>query len=190
MSFFEKSKIKPILVGVCGRSCSGKSRVAKKLEERYKDVLRINQDKFFKVHAENWERPESLRQDRLLYSLKKIKKGELTHIPTHRWTEEFDRKIKPHKIILVEGYLLFTDKKISDLFDKKIFVDVSDLNILYRRTKRDNTSKNIDYTMDVVIPESKKYEKIQRERADLIIDGNKSKYEVLKEVNKHIKSLK
>ena len=44
--------------------------------------------------------------------------------------------------------------------------------------------------MDKVIPESKKYEKIQRERADIIIDGNKSKEEVLMEITDHIKKLK
>lgn len=190
MFFSKKSEIKPMLVGICGRSCSGKSRVSKKIKELYDDVEIINQDKFFKVHARNWEKPESLRQDKLLASLKKLKKGELTYIPTHRWTEEFDKKINPHRIILIEGYLLFVDKRISDLFDKKIFVDVSDLNILYRRTKRDNTSENIDYTMEVVIPESKRYEKRQREKADVIIDGNKSKKEVLRETSKHIKDLK
>ena len=53
MGFFSK-KIKPIIIGVCGRSCSGKSTVIKELEERYKgEFLHINQDKFFKVKAFN-----------------------------------------------------------------------------------------------------------------------------------------
>lgn len=187
MGLFSK-KTSPIIIGISGRSCSGKSTVAKELEEKYKgDFLHINQDKFFKVKADNWESPESLRFDRLIYSIKKLKKGQKTHIPSHRWTEVFDREIKPHKIIIVEGYLLFVDKELNKLFDKKIWVEVSDLNILYRRTKRDNTSKNIDYTYNIVIPESKKYEKIQSDEADIIIDGNKSKEEIIKEVEKAIK---
>jgi len=181
-------KIKPFVIGVCGRSCSGKSTVVKELKERYKEkVEHIKQDKFFKVKASNWERPEALRNDRLIYSIKKLKSGKSTHIPTHRWTEVFDKEVKPHKLIIAEGYLLFVDPKLSNLFDKKIFVDVSDTNILYRRTKRDNTRKNIDYTINVVIPESMKYEEIQRKRADIIIDGNKTKEKIIQEIDGYIK---
>ena len=186
MGLFSK-KIKPLVIGVCGRSCSGKSTVVRGLEQKYKgDFLHINQDKFFKVKSDNWESPNSLRLDRLIYSIKKLKSGQSTHIPSHRWTEVFDREVKPHKIVIVEGYLLFVDDRLSNLFDKKIWVDVSDTNILYRRTKRDGPSKNIDYTMNIVIPESQKYEEIQRNKADIIIDGNKSKDEIIKEVEKEV----
>jgi len=187
MKMFSK-KVKPIVVGVCGRSCSGKSTVIKSLEGKYKgDFLHINQDKFFKVNADNWESPNALRNDRLIYSIKKLKAGKSTHIPSRGWTEIFDRKVTPHSVIIVEGYLLFANKELLKLFDKKIWVDISDVNLLYRRTKRDNTSKNIDYTMNVVIPESKKYEDIQKKEAEIIIDGNKSKEEIIKEMEKHIK---
>ncbi len=187
MGFFSK-KTKPFVIGVCGRSCSGKSTIIKELEERYRGkVLHIIQDKFFKVNSDNWESPNSLRLDRLIYSIKKLKSGKSTHIPNHGWTEVFDREVKPQKVIIVEGYLLFVNEELSSLFDKKIWIDVSDTNLLYRRTKRDGTGKHIDYTMNIVIPESKKYEEIQREKADIIIDGNKSKDKIIEEVEKQIK---
>lgn len=149
--------------------------------------LHINQDKFFKVKADNWERPEALRLDKLVEVIKKLKAGKDAFIPTHRWTENFDREVKPHEIIIVEGYLLFVDEELTNLFDKRIWVDVSDANILYRRTKRDNTSAHIDYTMNIVIPESKKYEEMQRKRSDILIDGNKTKEEIMNEIEKYIK---
>ncbi len=180
-------KIKPLVIGFCGRSCSGKSTVVKELKEKYKGtILNIIQDKFFKVKADNWESPDSLRIDRLTYSIKKLKSGKSTHIPSHRWTEVFDREVKPHKVIIVEGHLLFVDDELSNLFDKKIWIDVSDANILIRRTKRDGTS-NIKYVLEKVIPESKKYEEIQRKRADIIIDGNKTKEEIIQEMERYIK---
>ena len=176
------------MIGVCGRSCSGKSTIIKELEEKYKDeFLHIKQDKFFKVKADNWESPNSLRIDRLIYSIKKLKRGQSTHIPSHRWTEIFDREVKPHKVIIVEGYLLFVNDELSNLFDKKIWIDVSDLNLIHRRLKRFNDIKEIDYIMNVVIPESKKYEEIQRKKADIIIDGNKTKGEIIKELLGYIK---
>lgn len=187
MEIFTK-KIKPLVIGVCGRSCSGKSTVIKELEEKYKcEFLHINQDKFFKIKADNWESPESLRIDRLIYSIKKLKNGQSTHIPSHRFTEVFDREVKPHKVIIVEGYLLFVEHELSRLFDKKIWIDVSDINILYRRLKRFNDINHLDYIMNVVIPESKKYEKIQKKQANIIIDGNKTKEEIIKELEKHLR---
>ncbi len=187
MGLFSK-KLKPIIIGVCGRSCSGKSTVVKELEEKYKgEFLHIIQDKFFKKKADNWETPESLRFDRLIYSIKKLKNGQSTHIPTHRWTEIFDREVKPHKVIIIEGYLLFVDKELNKLFDKKIWVDVSDANILYRRIQRDGHTKGADYILNEVIAKSKKYEEIQRKEADIIIDGNKSKEEIISEVEGQIK---
>ena len=179
---------KPIVIGVCGRSCSGKSTVVNELEEKYKGkFLHINQDKFFKVKSNNWEAPESLRTDKLIYSLKKLKNGESTHIPSHRWTEVFDMEIQPHKVVIVEGYLLFVNEELNKLFDKKIWVDISDLNLIYSRLKRSNDIEQLDYTMNVVIPESKKYEKIQKEKADIIIDGNQAKEKIIGIIDRQIK---
>lgn len=185
----------PIIIGVCGKSCSGKSRVTRRIVEKFKeDVCRINSDRFFKVYdvaelnrTNGWESPNSIRFDRLIYSVKKLKSGKSTHIPSQGWTEIFDQEIYPKKIVIVEGYLIFTNKELVDLFDLKIFVDVSDINILYRRIKREGNIDCADYTMEKVIPIGKKYEKVQRDCADIIIDGNKSKDDVLKETEKIIK---
>ncbi len=187
MVLFSK-KIKPLIIGVGGRSCSGKSTVIKELEKKYKgDLLHINQDKFFKIKAENWERPESIRFDKIIEAITLLKEGKKAFIPTHRWTENFDREVKPHKVIIVEGYLLFVNKELNKLFDKKIWVDVSDLNLIYRRLKRFNDIKELDYARNVVIPESKKYEEIQRKQADIIIDGNKTQDEIIKELEGHLR---
>ena len=163
----------PTIVGVCGRSCSGKSTIAKRYEaENPASVIRICQDRFFKKYADNWESPEALNNDNLIQSIEDLKHGKSTYVPSAGWTEIYDRCIEPKPIIIVEGYLLFENKDLVSLFDKKIYVDVSDVNMLYRRTKRDNTSRYIDYTMHTVIPESKKYLEMQKSRADAILDGN------------------
>ncbi len=180
--------MKPFIIGVCGRSCSGKSTVVKELEKKYEgSLLRISQDRFFKVKADNWERPEALRFDRLVYSIKKLKRNEPTHIPNKGWTENFDRLVEPRKVIIVEGFLLFVNKELSELFDKKIWVNVSDQNILWRRLLRDGNTNGADYIMNTVIPESKKYEKVQRNRADIIINGDNSPEEMIKEIEGYMK---
>jgi len=185
---------KPLIIGICGRSCCGKGSIVEYLAKENPNILYIKLDKFFKKHTpekykgyDNWECNESLRWDRLIYSIKKLKEGKSTHIPSHRWTEEFDKKIYPRKIIIVEGFLLFTNAELVKLFDKKIFIDVSDINILHRRLIREGNINGIDYIKNVVIPYSKKYEDIQKKNADIIIDGNKSKDEIIKELNKYLK---
>lgn len=164
--------------------------IAKRLEAEYGNVaIRICQDRFFKKQASNWESPEALNNYNLIYSLNKLKRCEATHIPSAGWTEIYDRLIEPKPLIIVEGYLLFENTEIVRLLDKKIYIDVSDINMLYRRTKRENTSKYIDYTMFTVIPESKKYMDKQRISADIIIDGNQDKYAVYNDVYRYLSSL-
>ncbi|MBW3020359.1 dephospho-CoA kinase [Candidatus Woesearchaeota archaeon] len=178
--------MKPYFIGVSGRSCSGKTTVTKDIETLFSDVISINQDLFFKKKFDCEERPEALMNDKLIEVIKKLKKGEEAYIPSKRKSEVFDKKIKPHKIIIVEGFLLFENKKLSDSFDKKIWVDVSDENIISRRIERRGSSEKIDNIINQIIPISKEYEEIQRKRADIIIDGNKSKKEILEEVKKQI----
>lgn len=41
--------------------------------------------------------------------------------------------------------------------------------------------------MEKVIPVSKRYENLQRKEADIVIDGNKTKAEIVEEIERHIK---
>lgn len=128
------------IIGVCGRSCSGKSLVSKTLEEKYYNFLHIKSDKFFRTKSplqysgyDNWECPESLRLDSLAYCLEELKNGREAYMPSRRFTEIFDVKLIPKDVILVDGFLLYSNNNLLKLFDKKIWIDINDTNILYRR---------------------------------------------------------
>lgn len=193
----------PIIIGIAGRSCCGKTAVISNLEQKYKGkIIHIDQDKFYKKNPKNQERPESLRYDKIIGVIKLLKNGKPAYIPSHKFTEKFDRKIEPHKLVIIGGHLLFVDKRLNQLFDKKIWMDVSDLNLLYRRLKKFNVFNNsnkktykkyfgevsqLDYTVKVVIPESKRYENIQRKAADFVVDGNLPPKKLLANVEKLIK---
>jgi hypothetical protein len=58
-------------------------------------------------------------------------------------------------------------------------VDISDMNILYRRTIREGNINGMWYTKHKVIEISKRYEEQQKKEADIILDGNKSKEDLL-----------
>ncbi len=183
-----KSISRPVAIGIAGRSCSGKSDVVDYLEEKHEGkILHISMDKFFKKVGFNEERPESIMIEQFRDSINKLKKGEPALIPSEAETEVFDLEVRPCKLIIAEGHLLFADKGVSDLFDKKIWVDVTDSNLLSRRIARGDAYSIPDYIMNFVIPESKKYEQLQRERADVIIDGNNPKEQVMGEIDKLLK---
>jgi uridine kinase len=175
---------KPIIIAICGRSCSGKSTIAKKLVSDFSNLFEyVPADKFIISYNDQnrslieWERPESLRIDKLIECLKNIKQGKSIKIPSKRCTEIFDKEILPKKFILVDGFLLFTNFDLLKLFDYKIFIDISDGEILDRRLKRkenDSFLDTLNYIKEKIIPISKEYEDQQKQNADLIISSEHS----------------
>jgi uridine kinase len=190
----------PFVVGICGRSCCGKGVVAEALASVNYNVLHINMDSFFKVNPQptqqykgypNWDCTEALMIDSLVDFVKNLKLGRAVRLPSRGWTDVFDVEISPEELrkrnlILIEGFLLFAVNDLADLFDSKIFIDVSDLNILYRRLLRDKSMEKINYIYEVVIPMSNKHEQKQRTNADVIFDGNVKKDKIIANMTMYI----
>lgn len=126
-----------------------------------------------KNRYECWEHTDVIRFDHLFEVISSLKNGCGVIIEDRSlWYGSYDCAIFPHdlyesRIIIVQGYLLFTDKKLVDLFDSKIFLDVSDENILDRRKNYDSEG----YIQKVVIPVSKRYA-YQSKAADKRFDTN------------------
>ncbi len=181
----------PYIIGICGRTNSGKSTVVAEIERTLPNVLHIKQDKFFKLPNDksiNWETPEALRNDQLIYTIKRLKNNLSAHIPSHAWTEIFDREVYPKDYILIEGYLLFAVDELYPLFDKRVWIDVSDEVLITRRLNRASNGKldDIEYVKNVVIPYSKQYESLQKSRAHIIIDGNRDKDKVVEDIKRSV----
>lgn len=187
--------MKPIVIGICGRSCCGKSTICQYLSEKYpQQILHLKSDKFFiivdkeKLGREDlWERPGSLRLDKLIESIKNLKSGKETIIPSKACTEVFDNKISPKDVILVDGFLLYVNQELIDLFDYKIFIDITDEEIIRRRTERNKDSDfgNLDFIKTKVIPRSKEYEQQQKANSDLIVSTDNA----LEEIKKKTKNI-
>lgn len=188
----------PILIGICGRSCSGKGAVTKILAAGNRHAVRICLDSFFKIKSpiqtkgyDDIDVPQALMMDKLIDALRSLKKGNGTKIPYAGWTEKFSVEItrqdlKERPIIIVEGFLLFAEDELASLFDSRIFIDVSDLNILYRRLCRDGSMEGINYIYDVVIPNSWVYEDKQKGNSEVVFDGNKPVNEVTANITDYI----
>lgn len=186
-------EVRPIMIGICGPSTSGKSSLANALKkELAADV--IEADNFLKRLPKrqvngytSWEHPSSMLLKDFKKSLKDIKKGKRMFIPSKKLTEIFDKPISPKKFIIVEGFLLFHSKSFSDMFDLKFFLDIPLDKVTERRVDYCGETER-DYSERVVIPEHLKYRKEMIRISDYILDGNKSKKELLKESFSVIKS--
>jgi uridine kinase len=188
----------PMVIGICGRSCSGKTSVAKLLSARSGgQVLHIEADNFIRSRAkhsfrgfENWEHKDAINFKRLVEVLRKLKQGKSALLPTSPGNKSKTVRVYPKPIILVDGYLIFTHGHLVGLMDKKVFIDVSDNTIRLRRIKRryHPSVDSKEYVEKVLIPFSKRYLKEQRQKADLIVSGEKEQSIIVERIKKFIKS--
>ena len=76
---------------------------------------------------QNYDHPDAFDTDLMIEDLKALKRGETIHCPVydyaiHNRTDE-TVEIKPTKVVIVEGILIFQNKALRDLLDIKIFVE-------------------------------------------------------------------
>lgn len=142
---------RPLIIGVVGGSGSGKTTVARAIQQAmdvsaafldqdgyYKDLAHLTLDDRKKV---NFDHPDSIDADLLVSHLEQLARGEAIEKPTYDFaahTRASARvRVEPNAIVLVDGILLFADKRLRDLFDIKVYVDVADDVRFIRRLERD-----------------------------------------------------
>ncbi len=140
-----------MIIGIAGGTGSGKTTITRKLAERFgDDVTVIYHDNYYKPYREysfeervmlNYDHPDAFDTDLMEENLKSLKEGKTIESPEYDYAA-YDRKettipIRPTKVIVVEGILIFHEKRLRDLMDIKIYVDAdADVRIL-RRILRD-----------------------------------------------------
>ena len=141
-----------IIIGIAGGSGSGKTTVVKKVMNSFanEDVGVLSQDSYYRdlKHLSekdrsliNFDHPESIEFELLVDHLKELRKGNGIGQPTYDYIQSLrlplTLTIEPSPIVIVEGILLFTDKRVRNLCDIKIFVDAEPDERLIRIVKRD-----------------------------------------------------
>lgn len=185
-------KSKPILIGICGPSTSGKSTLSSSLAKKLNAEI-MEADNFLLAKPKrrvasytSWENPKSLMLKEFQKCVRDIKDGKEIVIPSKKMTEIFDKKIHPKQIIIVEGFLLFHNTSFSQMFDLRLFIDLPFAKITQRRVDYCGEEER-DYCEKVVIPEHLTYRKKMISNSDYILDGNKTKSQIEKEALKIIK---
>ncbi len=176
------------LIGISGGSGSGKTTIIKRIAERVSDFVFIPQDNYYKSAVNitntnitdfNFDHPDAFDTGLLLEHLEKLKNGQSIEMPTydfvhHRRAAE-STVVKPRKVVLVEGIMVFFEQSIRDMMDLKIYVDTPDDIRFIRRLERDVTERGrtmesvIEQYLEVVRPGHYMFIEPTKEFADIII---------------------
>ena len=178
-----------MIIGVAGGSWSGKTTLAHKILERFKDnMVILCHDYYYKSNDGipmeerkklNYDHPDSIETDLLIEHLKQLKAGKTIYHPVYSFVEHTRLKetveVKPTKVILVEGILIFENIELCNLMDIKVFVDTdSDVRII-RRLLRDVQERGRDLNsvvnqyLETVKPMHEQFVDPSKKRADIII---------------------
>ena len=141
-----------LIIGIAGGSGSGKTTVVKKVMSSFSthQVTIVSQDSYYKDNSHismaervniNFDHPESIEFDLLVEHMKQLRAGKAIEEPVYDYITSTRMKetihVEPNHVIIVEGILLFTDKRVRDLCDIKVFVDAEPDDRLIRIIERD-----------------------------------------------------
>ncbi len=141
-----------LIIGIAGGSGSGKTTVVKEVMSKFsvQQVAILSQDSYYKDSSHitieerrniNFDHPESIEFDLLVNHIKQLRNGVPIAQPVYDYITSSrlgeTNTIEPKHVIIVEGILLFTDKRIRELFDIKVFVDAEPDDRLIRIIQRD-----------------------------------------------------
>jgi uridine kinase len=144
--------MKPLVIGIAGGSGSGKTTVARNVAAALGDasVAFIDMDAYYLDHAHltleerkkvNWDHPNAFDWDHLVGQLAELAGGQAIDKPVYDFVlhaRSADTvRIPPADVVVIDGILLFTDPRVRDLCDVKIFVDADADVRLIRRIRRD-----------------------------------------------------
>lgn len=151
-----------MIIGIGGVSRSGKTFLAKILKDFYQEseVNILNQDDYIfhenlipRIRGEiDWECPESIDFDWFL--------------------KDIVRASTISDIVIVEGFLIYYDKRIKDILDRKIYLSISKELYLRRKIHDKRWGDFPDWYMDHIWNSFLIYGKIVKDQEDYFhMDG-------------------
>ena len=171
-----------LLIGIAGGSASGKSTLAKNISKTFGDSVAIlNHDSYYRAQDHlpleervktNYDQPDAFETDLLLTHLQALKAGHAVEVPVYDYTihnrTSETQTILPRRVVILEGILIYSDPRITDMLDMKLYVDTeADIRLL-RRIKRDVEFRG--RTLDSVL---KQYEATVKPMHDAFVEPSK-----------------
>ena len=178
-----------MVIGIAGGTGSGKTTITRRLIQAFgEDVSVVHHDNYYKAHHDmpfeeraklNYDHPNAFDTDLMLQHLRQLKQGRSIQCPVYDYSihDRTDKTIliRPTRVIIVEGILIYESLELCREMDIKIYVDTdADVRIL-RRIVRDVRDRGrslegiIDQYINTVKPMHEQFVEPSKRRADVII---------------------
>jgi uridine kinase len=179
-----------LVIGIAGGTGSGKTTVTNKILESLdrERVVVIQHDSYYRDISTyrgmtpdkiNFDHPDSLETELLIRHLQELREGKSIDQPIYNFTThqrlKETRRVESREIIIVDGILIFVEKRLRDLMDIKIFLDEDADERLIRRIRRDilERGRSVDSVMNqymsTVKPMHLQFVEPSKHWADIII---------------------
>lgn len=177
-----------MIMGVSGGSGSGKTTIVRKISETVPDFTVIPQDNYYRsaahmsnanITAFNFDHPAAFDTELLVEHLQMLRNGESIQMPqydfVHHRRSESTVEVTPHKLVVLEGIMIYFTKEVRDLIDLKLYVDTPDDIRFIRRMQRDIVERGrtmesvITQYLNVVRPGHYEFIEPTKAYADLIV---------------------
>ena len=196
-----------LLIGIAGGSGSGKTTLAKNIAAEFGDsVATITHDSYYRAQDHltfeercqtNYDHPDAFETELLIKHLEDLKAGKSIEVPIYDYKDhnrsKESRLVESRPVVIVEGILIYADKRIADLLDMKIYVDTeADIRLL-RRIYRDvenrgrTLSSVLNQYQNTVKPMHDAFVEPTKRLADLIVPDGGENFRALSVICAHVR---
>lgn len=179
-----------LIIGVAGGSGSGKTTIARRIAEGLSParVAHVDMDAYYTHRPDltfearkrlNWDHPDALDMDLFVTQLDTLGRGEAIEKPVYDYATHLRRdapdRLSAADVVIVDGILLFTDERVRERCEVKVFVDTDADERLIRRLRRDVAERGrpldeiIDQYLSTVKPMHLQFVEPTKRYADVIV---------------------
>jgi uridine kinase len=197
------------LIGICGGSGSGKTTLVNALQKEIGEDRMgvISQDSYYKNHPDlsfeqrcklNFDHPDAIDFRLFEKHLRLLQLGQSVEMPLYSFDTHLRNKQTKHisakEYMVVEGILIFTNKKLFSLFDHSIFVSSDENARLKRRIERDiqergrTESEVINRFKSTIKPMHDLFIEPHKKYADLVFDNSVNDFSNIEDFCKQLKN--
>src|SRR5699024_12674521 len=128
---------KPVVIGIAGGSCSGKTSITNAIRNQFTDetIVVIDQDAYYKDQSHlslqerskvNYDHPQASDQDLLLSHIQGLLKGQAIEKPIYNFKSHTRSTeitiVNPKEVIIIEGNSIFEYSVHRDMLDSKTLI--------------------------------------------------------------------